>query len=68
MFSIDDGKITAEGHVLRLEPGSGIAVQFTETTRGDWGDIHRVMEYVQNTSSMYDNRYVQNLLQSGKKV
>jgi diguanylate cyclase (GGDEF)-like protein/putative nucleotidyltransferase with HDIG domain len=68
VFSIDDGKVTAEGHVQRLEPGSGIAVQFSETTRGDWGDIHRVMEFAQNSSKMYDNRYLLNLLGNGKQV
>jgi diguanylate cyclase (GGDEF)-like protein len=62
VFSIDDGKIQAEGSILRLEPGSGIAVQFNETTRGDRGKIHQVMEYVQGASQMYDNRYVEKLL------
>ena len=61
VFSIDDGKVHAEGSVLRLEPGTGIAIQFSETTRGDRGKIHQVIEYVQKASQMYDNRYVKAL-------
>jgi diguanylate cyclase (GGDEF)-like protein/putative nucleotidyltransferase with HDIG domain len=66
VFSIDDGKVPAEGSVLRLDPGSGIAIQFSELTRGDRGKIHKVIEYVQNASKQYDNRYFEKLLESNK--
>jgi diguanylate cyclase (GGDEF)-like protein/putative nucleotidyltransferase with HDIG domain len=62
VFSIDDGKIQAEGSVLRLEPGSGIAIQFGETTRGDRGKIPQVLEYIQKASQAYDNTYLAKLM------
>ncbi len=66
VFSIDDGKVPAEGSVLRLEPGSGVAVQFSELTRGDRGKIHQVIEYVTNASKSYDNHYFERLMESKK--
>jgi diguanylate cyclase (GGDEF)-like protein/putative nucleotidyltransferase with HDIG domain len=66
VFSIDDGKVQAEGSVLRLEPGSGVAIQFNETTRGDRGKIPLVMEYVQKASQMYDNKYMEKLREQQK--
>jgi len=62
VFSIDDGRIQAEGSVLRLEPGSGIAVHFNETTRGDRGKIPQVIEYVQKASQQYDSSFYEKLL------
>ena len=66
VFSIDDGRVQAEGSVLRLEPGSGIAIQFNETTRGDRGKIPQVIEYVQKASQQYDSSFYEKLL--GQKV
>ncbi len=66
VFSIDDGKIQAEGSVLRLEPGAGIAIQFNETTRGDRGKIPQVIEYVQKTSQQYDSSFYEKLLSKAK--
>jgi diguanylate cyclase (GGDEF)-like protein/putative nucleotidyltransferase with HDIG domain len=57
VFSIDDGKLQAEGQVLRIDPGSGVAVQFTDMNREDRAKIQHVMEYVQNATAIYDNRY-----------
>ena len=68
VFSIDDGRVQAEGSVLRLEPGSGIAIQFDETTRGDRGKIPQVMEYVQRASQEYDSSYYEKLLAQKTKV
>ena len=62
VFSIDDGRIQAEGSVLRLEPGSGIGIQFNETTRGDRGKIPQVIEYVQRASQQYDSSFYEKLL------
>jgi diguanylate cyclase (GGDEF)-like protein/putative nucleotidyltransferase with HDIG domain len=62
VFSIDDGKLQAEGRVLRLDPGSGIAVQFSDISRGDRANIQRVIEYVQRATKAYDNRYVTKML------
>jgi diguanylate cyclase (GGDEF)-like protein/putative nucleotidyltransferase with HDIG domain len=57
VFSIDDGKLQTEGTVARMHPGSGVAVQFKELNREDKVKMHRVLEFVQNSSAMYDNRY-----------
>jgi diguanylate cyclase (GGDEF)-like protein/putative nucleotidyltransferase with HDIG domain len=57
VFSIDDGKLQTEGTVARMHPGSGVAVQFKELNREDKVKMHRVLEFVQNSSAMYDSRY-----------
>jgi diguanylate cyclase (GGDEF)-like protein/putative nucleotidyltransferase with HDIG domain len=57
VFSIDDGKLQTEGTVARMHPGSGVAVQFKELNREDKVKMHHVLEFVQNSSAMYDNRY-----------
>ena len=61
VFSIDDGKLHTEGKVLRIDPGSGIAVQFSDMSREDRIAIQRVVEYVQLASTMYDDHYVAKL-------
>jgi hypothetical protein len=62
VFSIDDGKIEAEGTVMRLDPGNGIAVQFQDMRREDRSKIQRVLEFVQSASSAYDKRYFEKLM------
>jgi diguanylate cyclase (GGDEF)-like protein/putative nucleotidyltransferase with HDIG domain len=62
IFSIDDGKLPANGSVVRIDPGLGIAVQFAEMGREERDRMHRVLEYVHNTSMYYDNRYFSKLL------
>ncbi len=57
VFSIDDGKLLADGTVARMHPGSGIAVQFKELNREDKAKMHRILEFVQNSTTLYDNRY-----------
>ena len=57
VFSMDDGKLQAEGTVLRLDPGTGVAVSFGDVSRGDRANIQQVMEYVQHATAAYDNRY-----------
>ena len=57
-FSIDDGKLNATGSVVRIDPGSGLAIQFSDMNREERNRIQRVIEYVQNASTMYDNKYV----------
>jgi hypothetical protein len=57
VFSIDDGKLQTEGTVARMHAGSGVAVQFKELNREDKVKMHHVLEFVQNSSAMYDNRY-----------
>ncbi len=57
VFSIDDGQLSAEGTVARIHPGSGLAIQFKELNREDKGRMHRILEFVQNSTTFYDNRY-----------
>jgi len=62
VFSIDDDKMHADGYVARMDPGSGIAVQFKEMTREDRERMNRILEFVENTTNFYDNRYLQGLM------
>ncbi len=61
VFSIDDGSLSAEGMIARTHPGSGMAVQFTETGRDIREKMYRVLEFVQNTTTFYNDRYLQNI-------
>src|SRR3981081_3813162 len=62
VFSLDDGNLDAEGYVARMDPGSGIAVQFKELNREAKEKIYRILEHVQKTNTFYNNRYFKNLL------
>jgi diguanylate cyclase (GGDEF)-like protein/putative nucleotidyltransferase with HDIG domain len=61
VFSIDDGKLHADGTVARIHPGTGIAVQFKEFNREDKATMHRILEFAQNSTTLYDNRYYEKL-------
>ncbi|HET9406251.1 MAG TPA: diguanylate cyclase [Candidatus Sulfotelmatobacter sp.] len=61
-FSMDDGSLWAEGVVARIDPGSGIAVQFREVNREGREKMFKIIEYVQKTTEFYNNRYFENLL------
>ena len=61
IFSMDDGALTAEGSVARLHPGSGVAVQFKEMSRESRDVMYRVLEFVQSSTSLYNDRYLQSL-------
>ena len=61
VFSIDDGKLQAEGSVLRIDPGTGIAIQFNDMDRANRERIPRILEFVQNAAAFYDNRYLAEL-------
>jgi diguanylate cyclase (GGDEF)-like protein/putative nucleotidyltransferase with HDIG domain len=60
-FSMDDASMSTEGTVLRLDPGSGIAVQFREVNREGRERMFKILEFVQKTTAYYDNRYFENL-------
>jgi diguanylate cyclase (GGDEF)-like protein/putative nucleotidyltransferase with HDIG domain len=62
IFSIDDGRLQAAGSVVRIDPGTGIAIQFNDMNREDRDKMHRVLEFVHNTTMYYDNRYFAKLL------
>ncbi len=60
-FSMDDATLAAEGTVLRLDPGSGVAVQFREVNREGRERMFKILEFVQKTTAFYDNRYMDHL-------
>jgi diguanylate cyclase (GGDEF)-like protein/putative nucleotidyltransferase with HDIG domain len=61
-FSTEDGSMTAEGVVARIEPGCGMGVQFKELNREGRARMLKILEYVQKTSAFYDSRYFATLL------
>jgi diguanylate cyclase (GGDEF)-like protein/putative nucleotidyltransferase with HDIG domain len=61
VFSVDNGDMTAEGTVLRIHPGSGVAVQFKEMSRESRQKMYGILEFVQNSTSMYNDRYMKKL-------
>jgi diguanylate cyclase (GGDEF)-like protein len=61
-FSMEDGSLTAEGAVARIDPGSGIAVQFKEPNREGRETLLKILEHVQKSTAFYNNRYFENLL------
>src|SRR5579862_8880558 len=63
-FSMDDATLSAEGVVARLDPGSGIAVQFREMNREARERMFRILEFVQKTTTFYNNRYLDSLTKS----
>ena len=61
VFSIDDGTLSTEGTVARIHPGSGVAVQFKEMSRESREKMYRILEFVQSKTTLYNDRYMQNL-------
>jgi diguanylate cyclase (GGDEF)-like protein/putative nucleotidyltransferase with HDIG domain len=61
VFSMDDGSLSAEGNVARIHPGSGIAIQFKEMSRESRERMYTILEFVQSTTTMYNDRYLQGL-------
>jgi len=64
IFSIDDGRLQASGFVVRIDPGSGLAIQFNDMNREDRDKMHKVLEFVHNSTMFYDNRYFSKLMKS----
>jgi diguanylate cyclase (GGDEF)-like protein/putative nucleotidyltransferase with HDIG domain len=60
-FSMDDGSLATEGVVARMDPGSGVAVQFREANREGRDRMFRILEFVQKSTAYYNNRYFENL-------
>ena len=58
---MDDPSLTAEGVVARLDPGSGVAVQFREMNREGRERMFKILEFVQKTTTYYNNRYLDSL-------
>ncbi len=60
-FSMDDANLSAEGVVARLDPGSGLAIQFREMNREGRDRMLKILEFVQKTTTFYNNRYLNSL-------
>jgi diguanylate cyclase (GGDEF)-like protein/putative nucleotidyltransferase with HDIG domain len=63
-FSMDDASLSAEGVVARLDPGSGVAVQFREMNREGRDRMFKILEFVQKTTTFFNNRYIDSLTKS----
>jgi hypothetical protein len=50
--------------VVRIDPGSGIAIQFNDMNREDRDKMHKVLEFVHNSTMFYDNRYFSKLMKT----
>jgi diguanylate cyclase (GGDEF)-like protein/putative nucleotidyltransferase with HDIG domain len=63
-FSMDDASLSAEGVVARLDPGTGVAVQFREMNREGRERMFKILEFVQKTTTFFNNRYIDSLTKS----
>jgi diguanylate cyclase (GGDEF)-like protein/putative nucleotidyltransferase with HDIG domain len=61
VFSSDDNQLSAEGKVARIHPGSGVALQFKEMSRESRQRMYGILEFVQNATLLYNDRYMKNL-------
>jgi diguanylate cyclase (GGDEF)-like protein/putative nucleotidyltransferase with HDIG domain len=61
VFSIDDGALSAEGSIARIHPGSGVAVQFKEMSRESREKMYKILEFIQSSTTLYNDRYLQNI-------
>ncbi len=63
-FSMDDPGLSVEGVVMRLDPGSGVAVQFKEMNRETRERMFKILEFVQKATTFYNKRYLDSLAKS----
>jgi hypothetical protein len=63
-FSMDDPSLSADGVVARLDPGTGVAIQFREMNREGRERMFKILEFVQKTTTFYNNRYLDSLTKS----
>jgi diguanylate cyclase (GGDEF)-like protein/putative nucleotidyltransferase with HDIG domain len=61
-FSMDDATLIAEGVVARLDPGSGVAVQFREVNRDGRERMFRILEFVKKSTAFHNSRYFETLV------
>jgi diguanylate cyclase (GGDEF)-like protein/putative nucleotidyltransferase with HDIG domain len=62
VFSMDNDTMHAEGYIARADHGSGVAVQFKELNRDARDRMLRILEFVQNSTTFFNNRYLETLL------
>ena len=60
-FAIDDGPLTAEGSVVRSDPGMGLAIKFKEGNRENRAHLQKILDYVDNKTRAYDSEYLTRL-------
>ncbi|HZC22216.1 MAG TPA: diguanylate cyclase [Candidatus Binatia bacterium] len=63
-FSMDDPSLSVEGVILRLDPGTGVAVQFKEMNRETRERMFKILEFVQKTTTLFNKRYLESLAKS----
>ena len=63
-FSMDDPSLSVEGVILRLDPGTGVAVQFREMNRETRERMFKILEFVQKTTTFFNKRYLDSLAKS----
>jgi diguanylate cyclase (GGDEF)-like protein/putative nucleotidyltransferase with HDIG domain len=63
-FSMDDPSLSVEGVILRLDPGTGVAVQFKEMNRETRDRMFKILEFVQKTTTLFNKRYLDSLAKS----
>src|SRR5437016_7792508 len=51
IFSIDDGRMQAEGSVVRIDPGCDVAIQFNDMCRHQREQMHRVLDFDRDPTS-----------------
>jgi diguanylate cyclase (GGDEF)-like protein/putative nucleotidyltransferase with HDIG domain len=62
VFSIDDGRLSAEGSVVRSDPGIGLAIKFKEVSREERVHLQKILEFVERTTKRYDDQYISQML------
>ena len=60
-FAIDDGPLTAEGSVVRSDPGMGLAIKFKEGNRDNRAHLQKILDYVDSKTRAYDSEYLTRL-------
>jgi diguanylate cyclase (GGDEF)-like protein/putative nucleotidyltransferase with HDIG domain len=61
VFSTADETLSTEGTIARIHPGSGVAVQFREMSRESRERMYGILDFVQNSTTLYNDRYLQTL-------
>jgi hypothetical protein len=61
-FSLDDGRLQAEGSIVRADPGVGLAIKFKEVSREERVHMQEILDFVERTTKLYDSQYISKLL------
>jgi diguanylate cyclase (GGDEF)-like protein/putative nucleotidyltransferase with HDIG domain len=60
-FSNDDNQLYADGAIVRIDPGAGIAIQFVTAGRTGREQLKRFMQFVEQKTNHDDQRYLTQL-------